>query len=83
MPIAKAGGLRRPTAQKRLDSGAIGRNTWFTVQSGLDLDYWWVTQRHLEAVSTILPGGRVYYLYYLVIVSTFLPGGSVYYLTWR
>ena len=35
MPIAKAGGLRRPTAQKRLDSGAIGRNTWFTVQSRL------------------------------------------------
>ena len=62
MPIAKAGGLRRPTAQKRLDSGAIGRKTWFTVQSGLDLDDWWVTQRHLEAVSTILPGGSIYYL---------------------
>ena len=24
--MAKAGGLRRPTAQNRLDSGAIGRN---------------------------------------------------------
>ena len=31
MAMAKAGGLRRPTAQKRLDSGAIGRKTWFTV----------------------------------------------------
>ena len=51
-------------------------------QCNQDLDDWWVTQRHLEAVSTILPGGRVYYLYYLVIVSTFLPGGSFYYLTW-
>ena len=28
--MAKAGGLRRPTAQKRFDSGAIGRNTWLT-----------------------------------------------------